>query len=153
MEKFPRNSSAPFFEQYKKLADSERKDLLKKVGLAVNQPSLLKRILAWLGIEDQFFALAQVLPPFGGTIGMPIPCPCSLSFLLPVGLPTPPVSGFLFVPYSFLGSPLFYNYESMRPGAWWLGLYTPAVLPCLSVPPFCPPIGMGNLIYMTGTSY
>jgi len=151
-----------FYQGYKNRADIERKDLMKKVGLAANTTDPIKRIIVWFGLEDEFFSYAQSMPPFGGVIGPPIYCICSAGFLVPVGLPTPPLSGSLFVPVGFLGSPLFYDYKSIRPGAWWLGLYTPAVIPCLQLLccpcpagccPCCLPIGAGNLIYMTGTSF
>jgi len=142
-----------YLSQYLALSELERNKFLKEAGLAAKEPSQFRKLISWLGLEDKFYAWAASLPPFGGQISEPIPCLCNLGMLIFVGPPTPPISGSLFVPYAFLASPLFYLYESLRPGAWWLGLYNPALIPCLTPPPFCPPIGIGNLIYMTGTSY
>ncbi len=159
--KISKTDLSNFFDQYKNLAESERKELLKKVGLITQKPSLLKRIISMFGIEDQFLALAAGLPPFGGRIGIPFDCDCSYSYLISVGPPTSPISGSLIVPFTFLASPLFYIWDSLRPTAWWLGLYSPAIVPCFVISccpcpggccPCCIPVGFGNLIYMTGTS-
>jgi hypothetical protein len=142
-----------YFNRYQALAEFERNKLLKEVGLAMEKPDPFKKLITWLGLEDWFYVWAAGLPPFGGAIVTPIYCTCNLGFWIVVGPPTPPVSGSLFVPLSFIGSPLFFSYESLRPSAWWLGLYTPAIIPCLQyVGIACVPVGFGNLIYMTGTS-
>ncbi|MCX6731383.1 MAG: hypothetical protein NTX55_00080 [Candidatus Parcubacteria bacterium] len=142
-----------FYQKYVSRANLERKDFVKKIGLATDNSDPLKRIIVWLGLKDDFFAFAQSMPPFGGTIFEPIYCVCNVGFLVPVGLPTPPVSGSLFVPLVFIGSPLFFEYKSLRPGAWWLGLYSPTIIPCLQpCPAGCCPVGFSNLIYMAGTS-
>jgi peptidoglycan hydrolase-like protein with peptidoglycan-binding domain len=142
-----------YLKSYLAVSEIERNKLLKEIGFVMGKPDPFKKLITWLGLEDWFYALAAGLPPFGGTIGAPVSCLCSSAFLVPVGLPTPPAAGFLFVPFSFLGSPIFYANKSMRPGAWWLGFYNPAIIPCLvPCPPACCPVGRGNLIYMTGTS-
>jgi|GEM_PF-1547945 len=142
-----------FFEQYKKLGDSERKNLLKSSGVAAREPNLIKRIISFLGIEDQIYVLAANLIPFGGQIDYPIPCLCDPGdSLLSVG---PPSSVTLYVSAGFLSSPLFYDYKSLRPGAWWLGLHESISRPCLNpvgVPPSCYPTGFGSPVYMAGTS-
>jgi peptidoglycan hydrolase-like protein with peptidoglycan-binding domain len=140
-----------FYKNYTDFATTENKKLIKEFGLAVEKPGLLQKVITWLRLDKEFIAYAQG-SAFGGMIGLPIFCTCSAGWLIHVGPPTPPSGGSLFVPVAFSSSPLFFINKSMAPGSWWLGLSGGAV-PCLQLAPGgCVSVGMGSLIFMTGTS-
>jgi hypothetical protein len=137
-------------QQFDATANSARQSFIAESGiLSLNKPmSFWDRILAALGIRT--ITKAQGLPPFGGQITFLLDCPCDLGTLVTIG---PPVPVILFVPEEFQFTPLFFDNKNMSIGAWWLGLYVDAPIPCL-VPsgPSCAPDGSGNEIIMTGTS-
>ncbi len=102
------------------------------------------------GFGDIAGGIANLLiTPFGGQIGVPVPCPCSGGYWIIVGPPRPTS---LFVPIPFIASPLFYANKSLIPSTWWLGIANPfAQIPCLSGAA-CTPVGIGQVIIMAGTS-
>lgn len=146
-----------FYRKFNETTNTEHNQFLKEFNAVSlnNQDNFFEKffdtVADVLGLKK--IAVAQFEPPFGGMIGAPIFCLCDLGFWIFVGPPVPPATGSLFVPLSFVASPLFFPFKSLRPGAWWLGLYFPSAIPCLEFFLFgCFPIGFGSLILMTGTS-
>ncbi len=143
-----KNDFVAFYHQFMVTVGSERRQLVAR--------SLMFHLSSddgWLTHAFQVFGTTvqaqAVSTPFGGEISVPIPCPCSAGVWIVVG---PPFPASIFVPFAFMATPLFYNYKSSVPGAWWLGLYSiEAQIPCLSGAA-CAPIGSGGLIIMAGTS-
>lgn len=145
-----KNELADFHARFLATANDEQKKMLVQSGvLSSNAPkTFFMQVLGMLGLATPAVAIGDV--PFGGMITLPIFCSCNLGYWVVVG---PPVPASLFVPVSFIASPLFYSHKSLRPGAWWLGLYSPVPVPCLQgAPPTCIPAGVGSLILMSGTS-
>lgn len=142
-----------YYDSFVATANAERREILQKTGvLALERVDWLDRIASLLGLSVENASAIDSFGFGGQIVGLPIPCPCSFGYLIAIGPPKPPLPvGTLFVPVTFLATPLFYNYKSMITSVWWLGLYFPTTIPC-AAPPVCQPIGLGSEIYMTGTS-
>lgn len=107
-------------------------------------------VIAVLLVPDSAQALG-LFTPFGGRVLATIPCTCSASTMITVGLPRP--GTFILTP----ASRIYKNYLPI-PGRWVLGIAT-GVSPCmvlipLPIPPFmtCIPMGAGGVIVRIGTS-
>ncbi len=107
-------------------------------------------VLHWLGFRTSAQAQsASGFTPFGGQVLFTTPCPCSAGEWMGIGSPAP---ASIFASYAWMASPLFYQYHSLRLGAWWLGLYDPTTpVPCLSIIS-CATTGEGGLVITAGTS-
>ena len=98
-------------------------------------------------------AIISPFVPFGGKIISVLPCPCSLGFVDTIGPPRPAT---IFIPQSFLTSPLNHLWKQiLTPGVWTLGLYFHWSIPCLVyVGTACvpAPIQPEGIIFRSGTS-
>jgi len=141
-----------FYEAFISTADADRQELLREAGvIAAVQPNLWDELLALLGLAPNRANAQSSVLPFGGRIGLPLFCTCNVGYLISVSSPKPPTIGSLYVPIWFLSTTLFYQNRSLVPGTWWLGLYLSTTISCLQLP-YCTFSGIGNEIYMAGTS-
>jgi hypothetical protein len=93
--------------------------------------------------------------PFGGRIISVIPCTCPApyGFVDQIGPPRPAI---IFIPLTFLSSPLNHLWnEILTPGVWTLGLYSPTPVVCsVGAAPLCVPAPLQpwGTIFRSGTS-
>ncbi|TSC82510.1 MAG: hypothetical protein G01um101420_343 [Parcubacteria group bacterium Gr01-1014_20] len=106
----------------------------------------------WGGLADVFglrkIAEAFLPLPFGGLIGITIPCPCSFGLSITV---SPPVPGKFFI--SAFGSRIFPFFKPF-PASWILGDYAATPMVCLEPAfPVCIPIDFSQgMVIIAGTS-
>ena len=147
-----KNDMEIFSQKFGATASFEHDLLLQQTGMiATNNffENFFRKTLAFLGAEK---ALAAIGVPFGGLATVIVPCICSAGTLVTIG---PPVPAELFVSIAWAATPVFFLYKALHPGAWWLGLYEPAPVPCLEPAPppaMCLPIGAGVPPTIAGTS-
>ena len=88
--------------------------------------------------------------PFGGFVGVVMPCTCTPgSFLLTVGPPTP--GQYVYVS----GVPQSANMQLPRAGVWVLGLFSPPGVCMIYAGKSCVPLGapVGTILPFAGTSF
>jgi len=147
-----KNDMEIFSQKFGATASFEHDLLLKQTGVVAHgsfPEKVFKRLAALLVPEKTFAAIGV---PFGGLAKVIIPCICSAGTLVTIG---PPVPAELFVSIAWAATPAFFLYKALHPGAWWLGLYEPAPVPCLEPAPppaMCLPIGAGVPPTIAGTS-
>lgn len=140
-----------FFEKFMATAQHENKEFSRQFQLTAlrEHGGFFERVLGLFGALPAFAAN----PPFGVTLGQPLTCECENAYWVPVSGPVAPPNGALFVPKTFLSSPLFFAFKTLRASVWWLGLYTPGVVPCLDYSDECEGVWKeGAPIFMTGAS-
>jgi hypothetical protein len=100
------------------------------------------RLAKLFGLSDEVIAQGFL---FGGLITFTTPCDCP-----PTGIQIvvgPPVGGTFYLTTPFMASPLFFPFRSPHVGAYILGLYSTAPLPCHTLP-FCvvlfPPVTLAG---------
>ena len=124
--------------------------------------TLPKRILSLYKILEKVFMVKEakgqisslILRPFGGKVLSVTFCSCTFGFTIIVGPPRPAI---IFVPITFLSSPLNHLWKMIiLPMVWSIGLYIPVLVPCLEwsgeicIPASNQPIAIG-LIFRSGT--
>jgi len=140
-----------FFKKFRATARQENRELGKQFQLARLQRDggFFDRLLAWFGI----LPVSAANPPLGATLGQPLMCTCENAYWIPVTGPTVPPIGSIWVPMTFLSSPLYYDNQTMRAGVWWLGLYTQGIQTCKDASDECSGVWrQGAPIFMTGTN-
>lgn len=144
------NNFINYYNQFAATTASARQNFVDQSGLlSRSKPAnLFDRILGALGIRS--VAKAQIADiPFGGLVSLVTPCPCDLGFNVTVGPPSP---SSVFVPEPFLETPLFFDFKTMLPGTWWLGLNDWDVLVPCGEAPACEPVNLGAEVIIVGTS-
>ena len=87
------------------------------------------RLAKFFGLSDEVIAQGLLL---GGLITFTVPCDCP-----PTGMQIvvgPPGAGTFYLTTPFMASPLFFPFRAAHVGAYILGLYSPAPLPCHTLP-------------------
>ncbi len=130
--KISKDELQDFYNKYQTTATSNHEEFIKKSGLLglKYKDNFFYKLANLLGLADIVFA--QI--PFGGPITVTIPCSCPpTGIAISVG---PPIGGVYYLTTPFIASPLFFPFKAPHIGAFILGNFEPAPIPC-NMFPFC----------------